>query len=278
MMRDHPRGCGENTVLGFCCNSALGSPPRMRGKPQQGCRTRRCGGITPADAGKTRLTHRCRLFEPDHPRGCGENIASVYMSRSRRGSPPRMRGKLCQLRVSTLEHRITPADAGKTTNGAKVVQDGQDHPRGCGENLNCIVKFLHVGGSPPRMRGKLSCINYPYTRSRITPADAGKTFFAFRYIASGKDHPRGCGENNYILQLQDCEMGSPPRMRGKHPVERESQREIRITPADAGKTIVYAVNAAHTWDHPRGCGENDRITTRRVTIQRITPADAGKTL
>ena len=31
-VKDHPRGCGENTVLGFCCNSALGSPPRMRGK------------------------------------------------------------------------------------------------------------------------------------------------------------------------------------------------------------------------------------------------------
>ena len=86
-------------------------------------------------------------------------------------------------------------------------------------------------------------------------------------------------------------------MRGKRYVSRKRLGIIGITPADAGKTIVYAVNAAHTWDHPRGCGENrlqlkmgftllgspprmrgKRLKKRGDADERgITPADAGKT-
>ena len=86
-------------------------------------------------------------------------------------------------------------------------------------------------------------------------------------------------------------------MRGKRYVSRKRLGIIGITPADAGKTIVYAVNAAHTWDHPRGCGENrlqlkmgftllgspPRMRGKQVRnlydfqAVWITPADAGKT-
>ena len=71
----------------------------------------------------------------------------------------------------------------------------------------------------------------------------------------------------------------------------------RITPADAGKTYASPINDSITWDHPRGCGENRRWTSKaaryrgspprmrgkhlRTEFPReadgITPADAGKT-
>ena len=73
---------------------------------------------------------------------------------------------------------------------------------------------------------------------------------------------------------------------------------LRITPADAGKTIKIIHFTFRTWDHPRGCGENreyilheqrirgspprmrgkqvDTNTKRRAVG--ITPADAGKTV
>ena len=52
---DHPRGCGENIYDAFLLRVGRGSPPRMRGKryPSPGRRFR--PGITPADAGKTKL-------------------------------------------------------------------------------------------------------------------------------------------------------------------------------------------------------------------------------
>ena len=111
--------------------------------------------ITPADAGKTGIAVVGGVAEEDHPRGCGENFFISPPYHNYLGSPPRMRGKLPYRFLGHVGKRITPADAGKTTNGAKVVQDGQDHPRGCGENI--AATFTQSG------------------RHRITPADAGKT-------------------------------------------------------------------------------------------------------
>ena len=70
--RDHPRVCGEKSVLLFCIPSRLGSPPRMRGKAGNSA----CGnvkvGITPAYAGKSHFATSFRLSRRDHPRVCGE--------------------------------------------------------------------------------------------------------------------------------------------------------------------------------------------------------------
>ena len=52
---DHPRGCGENDGLTFAELSEEGSPPRMRGKHFNDGKLYEFRGITPADAGKTRL-------------------------------------------------------------------------------------------------------------------------------------------------------------------------------------------------------------------------------
>ena len=51
--RDHPRACGENTQKGRRFLYELGSPPRMRGKPEPERNADGSTGITPAHAGKT---------------------------------------------------------------------------------------------------------------------------------------------------------------------------------------------------------------------------------
>ena len=53
IVRDHPRGCGENVTGFFRFPEHIGSPPRMRGKRLYGSPTWEEGRITPADAGKT---------------------------------------------------------------------------------------------------------------------------------------------------------------------------------------------------------------------------------
>ena len=50
-----------------------------------------------------------------------------------------MRGKLRYILNCEVEHRITPADAGKTY--ASPINDSitWDHPRGCGENAAAMT-------------------------------------------------------------------------------------------------------------------------------------------
>ena len=86
-----------------------------------------------------------------------------------------MRGKpVLRSRVYTATG-ITPADAGKTLRGSFGNTDGEDHPRGCGENSRWFIIGLPKTG--------------------ITPADAGKTCSFYGQRRGTKDHPRGCGEN-----------------------------------------------------------------------------------
>ena len=152
------------------------------------------------------------------------------------GSPPRMRGKPGYTGRGGKTMRITPADAGKTFDSGTLTSRKTDHPRGCGENLSALFLMTACTGSPPRMRGKRTDTRRLTAHCRITPADAGKTPARCIRRQREEDHPRGCGENMFSGNVCPVPIGSPPRMRGKHPVERESQREIRITPADAGKT------------------------------------------
>ena len=106
------------------------------------------------------------------------------------------------------------------------------------------------------MRGKPLFAPVNPTHTRITPAHAGKTWRAKKPLAQDKDHPRACGENRLYVQLPNIERGSPPRMRGKQAQAREEAKEVRITPAHAGKTQKTYPRPYLYRDHPRACGEN----------------------
>ena len=54
LVGDHPRVCGEKLQTSAVFGSALGSPPRMRGKAARLQLQELCQRITPAYAGKSR--------------------------------------------------------------------------------------------------------------------------------------------------------------------------------------------------------------------------------
>ena len=91
--KDHPRVCGEKSLLLGSSGSMGGSPPHMRGKVEGTLQALSNMRITPAYAGKR------------HNRS--------YQQGLERGSPPHVRGKVHKEVGDELRFGITPACAGK---------------------------------------------------------------------------------------------------------------------------------------------------------------------
>ena len=67
-------------------------------------------------------------------------------------------------------------------------------------------------------------------------------------------------------------------MRGKREDLPELGFNLRITPADAGKTDAVADLQVLREDHPRGCGENELQATTFAEISGSPPRMRGKLL
>ena len=69
--------------------------------------------------------------------------------------------------------------------------------------------------------------------------------------------------------------GSPPRMRGKD-IPTMCAVLGGITPAHAGKSILFGIENGFDLDHPRACGEKLSALRCPLPTIGITPAHAGK--
>ena len=253
--RDHPRVCGEKSHRLSSVLTAPGSPPRVRGKACHCSVLIPVKGITPECAGKSlRGMIRPRL-EWDHPRVCGEKDAIQKQTLQDQGSPPRVRGKACTRLVLLCYMGITPACAGKSTPFVVILLCIRDHPRVCGEKHTQNTDTNQTEGSPPRVRGKARLVLLCCMAPGITPACAGKSYSFLRMAVVVRDHPRVCGEKAISVTPFTENSGSPPRVRGKDARGGTRYREIRITPACAGKSSCIALAVLVAWDHPRVCGE-----------------------
>ncbi len=146
-----------------------------------------------------------------------------------------MRGKARLSGSCRARARITPAYAGKSGFQTVTANAVQDHPRLCGEKGISGTLAGTGAGSPPPMRGKVRF-------------DNGK-------IERKGDHPRLCGEKSQTMLHDFAEKGSPPPMRGKGRSEGRYYRNVRITPAYAGKSFPEFHPVPELRDHPRLCGE-----------------------
>ena len=252
--------------------------------------------ITPACAGKRRLSAKTASRSRDHPRVCGEKLVQFVHFRCPKGSPPRVRGKDPDAERGCERGGITPACAGKRSARSAACLAGKDHPRVCGEKLHSLSPQLCVHGSPPRVGGKVDAATLTLTARGITPACAGKRLLPCCFWRLHRDHPRVCGEKvrGYIKIWN--EWGSPPRVRGKDAIQRHPSCGFGITPACAGKRRTDSKTTLSHEDHPRVCGEKTPFSENSFTksgspprvrgkacaictfplSQRITPACAGK--
>ena len=166
---------------------------------------------------------------------CGEKGAWTQITSGSTGSPPHMRGKEKREVDENQPCGITPAHAGKRTGSLTAPQQIGDHPRTCGEKGCRSGQSLHVGGSPPHMRGKDAMMIASASPIGITPAHAGKSCPFLRRTSPRRDHPRTCGEKHCACRGSAGAVGSPPHMRGKVCFMLFSRPSTRITPAHAGK-------------------------------------------
>ena len=114
-----------------------------------------------------------------------------------------------------LRFWITPACAGKRGSGSLPRSCRRDHPRVCGEKISQTRRNLPLGGSPPRVRGKVRCIPKQRNTAGITPACAGKSQTLLYLPGLPRDHPRVCGEKDKAAEKAQHLRGSPLRVRGK---------------------------------------------------------------
>ena len=232
---DHPRACGELAGRSRGLVQDDGSSPRMRGTRPSSHDEVGSFRIIPAHAGNSFSPFLGADSIPDHPRACGELLATRMASLGTSGSSPRMRGTLRRDRFAGVDLRIIPAHAGNSAPPGSATRADPDHPRACGELALCLRHSSVFTGSSPRMRGTPELIWQRFGDDRIIPAHAGNSSATAVSMLTEPDHPRACGELCRTLSVGCIANGSSPRMRGTRTMRRSSSRT--------------------STDHPRACGE-----------------------
>ena len=275
----------------------FGSSPRVRGKRDRRRHRDRRPGLIPARAGKTPSGEPRPRGRGAHPRACGKNARLTLWPPARRGSSPRVRGKLFACVVVWGLWGLIPARAGKTPVDEAEQYLTEAHPRACGENLHRSGPVPPHRGSSPRVRGKPTGRPWHRGGGGLIPARAGKTIYEPHAHGAWGAHPRACGENSASDPPWLGSTGSSPRVRGKHEEECPPEHQPGLIPARAGKTAARDVGVGQGRAHPRACGENknDRPSTTRTPGSsprvrgkreedrrdrphlRLIPARAGKT-
>ena len=193
------------------------------------------------------------------------------------GPSPRVRGKPGQWHAEGQRGRLIPARAGKTYRSHEHFTRNRAHPRACGENPRSPARSESGRGSSPRVRGKRAPPCPHRGRRRLIPARAGKTSAPFVGPDPRPAHPRACGENRPTMRLRITQVGSSPRVRGKHAYIGKIKGFTGLIPARAGKTWPQQEGRGVVPAHPRACGENRREGPVRPRLARLIPARAGKT-
>ncbi len=219
-----------------------GSPPRMRGRPDQWSDEETTSRLTPANAGTTPIWMLRVERVWAHPRECGDDPGLGHDPGARRGSPPRMRGRRPRLHTKNRKQRLTPANAGTTWPGQSIT--------------------LCTLGSPPRMRGRPRLVVLRLDNGRLTPANAGTTRIGVLTSRPFGAHPRECGDDRLRSVLGMRRAGSPPRMRGRHRLSEPGHHRGGLTPANAGTTSCAAFSWCLGQAHPRECGDDSNLLGR----------------
>ncbi len=254
-LSDHPRVCGERTLMATGSSKPRGSSPRVRGTADPAAGVPHVNRIIPACAGNGDSARKTRSPRADHPRVCGERQFVFHGDSVPFGSSPRVRGTACSGATMEYIRRIIPACAGNGRHGQAQHLRAADHPRVCGERTQGLEGRDQEGGSSPRVRGTAREQKGLTQQQRIIPACAGNGSTRWANTGTPTDHPRVCGERSTESKGGGLKPGSSPRVRGTVIEGGAFNARGRIIPACAGNGPGCRPSCLYVPDHPRVCGE-----------------------
>ena len=193
-------------------------------------------GIIPAGAGRRRVQYHQTPGPRDHPRGCGEKLASIFLRFGSVGSSPRVRGEGRGEVCMEAPGGIIPAGAGRRERRSRSRCATRDHPRGCGEKMISSLRVVRPSGSSPRVRGEGLLCAFGEALRGIIPAGAGRRPLLTSDSRLPFNHPRGCGEKTKAARNAHATWGSSPRVRGEGQPPPIRRQRPGIIPAGAGRS------------------------------------------
>lgn len=174
---DHPRRRGEQKPAPPFPGVDKGPSLRVRGAGARRPRPCERRGTIPAGAGSSAGRNAGCRWPGDHPRRCGEQLATSAAIAEERGT--------------------IPAGAGSSgcRPGSRSVSG--DHPCGCGDAEHAVAQLRELAG--------------------IIPAGAGSRWPAPGQRGRPWDHPRGCGEQTSSSSSSHSVWGPSPLAGGEQP-------------------------------------------------------------
>ena len=148
----------------------------------------------------------------------------------------------------------------------------------CGEHDSVTLDYVPPSGSSPHVRGARGNCRYNSAMAGIIPACAGSTPDNARFVITGRDHPRMCGEHAILHGSWHDGGGSSPHVRGAPVQAFNGDDPLGIIPACAGSTYRWHGDFRHglgSSPHVRGARVLDAETLPELGI---IPACAGSTL
>ena len=128
------------------------------------------------------------------------------------------------------------------------------------------------------MRGARYALGHVSPVGGIIPAYAGSTSALLNIARPMTDHPRVCGEHRQRRWESAWPSGSSPRMRGAPHVGEVCWSYRGIIPAYAGSTGNIQKCRSTCGDHPRVCGEHERLDHQQVRRSGSSPRMRGAPL
>ena len=272
----HPRVRGDDGEFNPSLLAYEGSPPRARGRRDDGVAAHAESRLTPACAGTTWRRRSVRLRAWAHPRVRGDDVGSGCRRYRGPGSPPRARGRRLSPLSLCLLAGLTPACAGTTDGGGVLAPAVWAHPRVRGDDCRGRLRVPSVRGSPPRARGRRHLLGRYRGEVRLTPACAGTTGTPSRGCRPAAAHPRVRGDDPLGDVFGHLEQGSPPRARGRLEVDESGGLAFGLTPACAGTTASAHLPASDIAAHPRVRGDDVAVLTEQERRRGSPPRARGR--
>ncbi len=210
-----------------------------------------------------------------HPRVRGEQIRDGPGRRDQSGSSPRARGAAGHGEPAPEPCGVIPACAGSSPRVPREPTEGRGHPRVRGEQRRLHRTAAVREGSSPRARGAAGPRGLVRARSGVIPACAGSRDHNTSVRSEVRGHPRVRGEQPPRACPDPGSEGSSPRARGA--VQRIVKRPdfIRVIPACAGSSTLFAFRfRMRGGSSPRARGAGMLASRTRGTIG-VIPACAG---